>query len=50
MPLLMLLHFQFFRWNMLHLSRKYRINFYFGFDSEKTIPVYIPTHLVISFI
>ena len=26
------------------------LNFYFGFDIEKTIPVYIPTHLVISFI
>ena len=25
------------------------LNFYFGFDIEKTIPVYIPTHLVISF-
>ena len=26
------------------------LNFYFGSDIEKTIPVYIPTHLVISFI
>ena len=34
-----------------HLSRKQLIlNFYFGFDIEKTIPVYIPTFLVMSFI
>ena len=26
------------------------LNFYFGFDIEKTLPVYIPSHLVISFI
>ena len=26
------------------------LNFYFGFDIEKAIPVYIPTHLIISFI
>ena len=26
------------------------LNFYFDLDIEKTIPVYIPTHLVISFI
>ena len=26
------------------------LNFYFGFDIEKTIPVYIPAYLVISFI
>ena len=26
------------------------VNLYFGFDIEKTIPVYIPTLLVMSFI
>ena len=35
---------------MLYLCRNSLLKFYFGFDIEKTIPVYIPTHLVIFFV
>ena len=47
----MLLYFLFFRWICcIYLENSCVLNFDFGFNIEKTIHVYIPTHLVISFI
>ena len=47
---LKLLYFTFFRWNMWHLSKKKLIKILSWFGHEKTIIVYIPTLIVMSFI
>ena len=50
MSLLKLLHFHSFVGKCDICLENSLLNFYFGFDIEKTLPFHIPTLLVISFI
>ena len=50
MPLLMLLHFQFFRWNMLHLSRNTVLIFILVLTAKKRYPfIFLHISLYLSY-